>query len=80
MVIAKSPDDLLSVAQVTQMPRLEIMQGILEGRLPGPPIGAQLGYTLHEVSEGRAVFRGTPEFSMTNPMPSQLATSMPRAI
>ncbi len=68
MVIAKFPDDLLSVEQVTQMSGLEFMQGILEGRLPGPPIGAQLGYTLHEVSEGRAVFRGTPEFSMTNPM------------
>ncbi|OIQ37068.1 MAG: thioesterase [Roseobacter sp. MedPE-SW] len=68
MAIAKSPADLLPMDQVVQLSGLEFMQGILEGRLPGPPIGAQLGYTLHEVSEGRAVFRGTPEFEVTNPM------------
>lgn len=68
MAVAKSPADLLPMDQVVQFSGLEFMQGILEGRLPGPPIGAQLGYTLHEVSEGRAVFRGTPEFEVTNPM------------
>ncbi len=68
MTIATSPADLLSVEQITALSGLEFMQGILEGRLPGPPIGALMGYQLHEVSEGRAVFRGTPEFQVTNPM------------
>ena len=68
MFIAKSPADLLSMSEITQLSGLEFMQGILDGKLPGPPIGAQLGYALHEVGEGRIVFRGTPEFSMTNPM------------
>ncbi|MEP1328971.1 PaaI family thioesterase [Pseudophaeobacter sp.] len=68
MFIAKSPADLLPMEKITQLSGLEFMQGILEGRLPGPPIGAQLGYRLHEVREGHVVFRGTPEFVVTNPM------------
>lgn len=68
MVTAQSPADLLQLEEIIQYSGLEFMQGILDRKLPGPPIGAQLGYKLHEVSEGRAVFRGTPEFSYTNPM------------
>ena len=44
------------------------MTGILEGRLPGPPISQTMGYRLHAVSDGRVVFRGAPEFNVTNPM------------
>jgi len=68
MPIATTPADLLSPAEVLSMSGLEFMQGILEGRLPGPPIGQTLGYTLSEVEEGRVTFRGAPEFSMTNPL------------
>lgn len=68
MNIAKSPEDLLSQAEVLGMSGLEYMQGILDGTNPGPPIGQTLGYTLHAVGDGRAVFRGTPEFNVTNPM------------
>ena len=68
MTIAKQPSDLLSQAEALKLSGLEFMQGILEGRLPGPPIGQTMNYRLAEVSEGRVVFRGTPEFSMTNPM------------
>ncbi|MDW3183828.1 PaaI family thioesterase [Roseobacter sp.] len=68
MAIAKSPADLLTQADVLSMSGLEFMQGILAGRHPGPPIGETMGYTLHTVSDGRAVFRGTPEFHVTNPM------------
>ena len=66
--IASSPQDLLSTAEVLGMSGLEFMQGILEGHLSGPPIGNTLGYTLHSVSEGQVVFRGAPEFNVTNPM------------
>ncbi len=68
MPIAQSPADLLTQADVLSMSGLEFMQGILAGHHPGPPIGQTMGYTLHAVSDGRAVFRGTPEFNVTNPM------------
>ena len=70
MPIAQSTADLLSTEEVLSMSGLEFMQGMLEGRLPGPPIGQTMGYTLHSVDDGRVVFRGAPEFSTTNPMGS----------
>ena len=70
MPIAQSTADLLSTEEVLSMSGLEFMQGMLEGRLPGPPIGQTMGYTLHSVEDGRVVFRGAPEFSTTNPMGS----------
>ena len=65
--IAQSPADLPSQAEILGLSGLEFMQGILDGTVPGPPIGQLLGYTLHAVSEGRAVFRGAPPFAATNP-------------
>lgn len=66
--IATGPQDLLSKAELLGMSGLEFMRGILDGRLPGPPIGQTMGYVLHSADEGRVVFRGTPEFNVTNPM------------
>ena len=68
MPIAQSPDDLLTLEQVLSMSGMEFMQGILDGKHPGPPIGQTMGYTLHEVSDGRVIFRGAPGFDVTNPM------------
>ncbi|MEP2640620.1 PaaI family thioesterase [Roseobacter sp.] len=68
MSIAQSPADLLSQADLLSMSGLEFMQGVLDGRHSGAPIGQALGYTLHDVADGRVVFRGTPQFSVTNPM------------
>ncbi len=68
MFRANSADDLLSMAELLDLSGLEFMTGILNGTLPAPPIGATLGYKLHAVADGRVVFRGTPEFSATNPM------------
>ncbi|MFT5785374.1 MAG: hypothetical protein ACI9KK_000720 [Ascidiaceihabitans sp.] len=65
---ALSPADLLSTNEVLAMSGLEFMQGILNGENPAPPIGATMGYALHDVADGRVVFRGTPEFNVTNPM------------
>ena len=47
---------------------LEIMQGLLRGELPYAPIAKTLDFTLVEVSEGRAVFQGTPGPAHLNPM------------
>ncbi len=68
MTYAQSPADLLSQAELLGLSGLEFMQGILDGRIPGPPIGQTLGYRLHGVEDGRVVFRGTPEFNVTNPL------------
>ena len=65
---AQSAADLLTKDDVLSMSGLEFMQGILAGDHPAPPIGQTLGYNLHEIAEGRAVFRGAPEFNTTNPM------------
>ncbi|MBX3657452.1 MAG: PaaI family thioesterase [Ramlibacter sp.] len=47
---------------------LEIMQAMLRGELPWPPIARTLDFQLMEVSEGRAVFQGTPGPAHLNPM------------
>jgi len=65
---ADAPDALLTLAQTLDMSGLAFMQGILDGRHPAPPIGRTLGYKLHEVSEGRVVFRGAPTFDCCNPL------------
>jgi uncharacterized protein (TIGR00369 family) len=66
--IAQGPEDLLSQAEALSLSGLEFMQAILDGSNPGPPIGQTMGYSLHSVEKGRVVFRGAPEFNVTNPM------------
>lgn len=68
MKIARSLDDLLSMQQILSISGLAFMQGVLAGDYPQPPIGGLLNYAVSEVSDGRVVFRGTPEFQHTNPM------------
>ncbi len=68
MYFANDFQDLLPRERLLDMSGLDFMRGILEGRLPAPPISRLMNYTLHEVSEGRVVFRGTPTFDVTNPM------------
>ena len=67
MPIAQSPADLLSQQEILSMSGLDFMTGVLNGTVPGPPIGETLGYTLHSVEDGRVVFRGAPEFKAMNP-------------
>ncbi|MGJ5621143.1 PaaI family thioesterase [Sulfitobacter sp. MF3-043] len=66
--IAQSPDDLLALSDVLKISGLEFMQAILDGSNPGPPIAQTMGYALHAVEDGRVIFRGTPEFNVTNPL------------
>ena len=40
---------------------LDFLRGILEGRVPRPPISDTLNFYLVEVERGRAVFQGTPK-------------------
>lgn len=47
---------------------LEVMQAMLRGDIPYAAIAKTLDFTLVEVSEGRAVFQGTPGPAHLNPM------------
>ena len=47
---------------------LEMMQAMLRGELPYPPIARTLDFQLLEVGEGRALFQGTPGPAHLNPM------------
>lgn len=68
MFYATDHSELLKTDQILQMSGLEFMRGILEGRLPAPPISRTMGYRLQSVEQGRVVFRGAPGFDVTNPM------------
>ena len=47
---------------------LEVLQAMLRGELPAPPIMRTLDFLLVEAEEGRAVFQGTPGPAHANPM------------
>ena len=54
--------------QVAGRSGLELLQAMLRGELPAPPITRTLDFQLLEVGEGRAVFQGTPGAAHLNPM------------
>jgi len=47
---------------------LELLQGMIAGRFPGPPILELIGFDLVEVEKVRAVFVGVPAFKHYNPL------------
>jgi uncharacterized protein (TIGR00369 family) len=47
---------------------LQVMQALLAGELPPPPISRTLDFILVEAAEGRAVFQGRPGPAFLNPM------------
>jgi uncharacterized protein (TIGR00369 family) len=55
-------------AQVAGRSGLEMMQAMLRGELPAPPMMKTLDFMLMEVDEGRAVFQGQPGKGHLNPM------------
>lgn len=57
-------------AQVQGRTGLEIMQAMLRGELPYPPIARTLDFTIVEVGPGVAVFQGTPGTAHYNPLGS----------
>ena len=54
--------------QVAGKTGLEVMQAMLRGELPYPPIAKTLSFQLVEVGEGLAVFQGAPGPDHLNPM------------
>ena len=47
---------------------LDLLQSMLRGELPAPPIGKTMDFLLLEAEDGRAVFQGTPGPAYLNPM------------
>mgnify|MGYP002350328670 CR=1 FL=1 len=57
-------------ADLAVLTGLQQMQAMLEGRLPYPHIADTLDFSLVEVSEGQAIFQGTPQLKHYNPLGS----------
>ena len=64
----KEAQDVLSMAEILEIPGLDMMQGILDGIYPAAPIAKVLNYKVHAVEKGKVVFRGTPNLESRNPM------------
>lgn len=47
---------------------LDLLQRLIDGHYPAPPMAAVLNFGLVEVSEGRAVFHGMPGEAHLNPL------------
>ncbi|HXN98836.1 MAG TPA: PaaI family thioesterase [Candidatus Acidoferrales bacterium] len=46
----------------------ELLQAMIDGRLPGPPIAETMSFWLVEIGDGFAVFEGEPGPHVLNPM------------
>jgi uncharacterized protein (TIGR00369 family) len=54
--------------EIAGLTGLQMLQAMIEGRLPSAPIGATMGFRLVEVGPGRAVFEGEPGPHLLNPL------------
>lgn len=66
--IANDPSELAPQDVLLSMSGLDFMRAMLAGKIAGPPIAGHMNFRVHEVSEGRVAFRGTPRFEVSNPM------------
>lgn len=54
--------------QIAGMTGKQILQAIIDGELPAPPISQTLSFWLTEVGDGFAAFEGDPGAHLLNPM------------
>ena len=59
---------LVAPAEAATRSGRELLQGMLDGRYPAPPITEPLTFWLTEVGEGTAVFEGEAGAHLLNPM------------
>src|SRR4051794_38585106 len=57
----------LSPQEIAGRSGREVLQGILDGHLPAPPISALLGFHIVAVGEGSVAFEGMPGPQLCNP-------------
>lgn len=55
-------------ADVSEYTGLQLLQRVVNGDYPSPPIAERMNFVLVEVEEGRAVFRGLPGAQHLNPL------------
>lgn len=60
--------EVVPYEQVAHLSGLQLMQGLLAGHYPAPPISHTLDFLLVEVGEGHAVFQGEPLWHHYNPL------------
>jgi uncharacterized protein (TIGR00369 family) len=63
-------DPAATAVAAIELPGLQVMQAIIEGTLPPPPIARLLDFEVLEVEDGRAVFAMEPAEWMYNPIGS----------
>jgi uncharacterized protein (TIGR00369 family) len=61
-------DPSVSAGAMASMPGRELLQAIVDGRLPRPPIADLFGARMTSVGEGVAVFECIPDESTYNPI------------
>jgi uncharacterized protein (TIGR00369 family) len=54
--------------QVAGLTGREVLQGLIDGKLPAPPIGQGMSFRLVEVGDGFAAFEGEPGPHLLNPL------------
>jgi uncharacterized protein (TIGR00369 family) len=54
--------------QIAGLSGLEMLRRMIAGELPAAPIAEPMSFLLVEVEEGRAVFEGTPQPNLLNPL------------
>lgn len=59
-----------SAEEVAGLTGLELLQAMIAGRLPSPPMAKTLGFGLIEVAPGEAVFEGEAGSHLLNPLGS----------
>lgn len=61
---------LADPALIARLSGIEMLQGMIAGSLPAPPMAETLGFRLVEVGQGTAVFEGEPGPHLLNPLGS----------
>ena len=60
--------DTISSEELQKLSGLELLQALVDGRLPAPAIGHTLEFNIVEVERGRVVFAGIPNERFLNPL------------
>ncbi|MDO9383223.1 MAG: PaaI family thioesterase [Hyphomicrobiaceae bacterium] len=59
---------LIPLTELTSLRGMDVLQGMLAGRYPMPPIQEASGFALTQIEPGQAVFMGTPQQRFYNPI------------
>lgn len=59
---------IASAAEIAGLSGRDMLEAMIAGRLPAPPMARTLGFRLVEVGDGSAVFEGEPSADLLNPL------------